>query len=192
VLGSLSLAEANVLQCSFSVTSKWNVVNAYTCIGNIIMTSDSPFITSMSGVHSTGRTNVDVQVVVIEGQNIRFFPRGLEIFPKVQALSFNAAGILEISQADLAPFPNLVQLQLNNNHITTLRRHTFESNTKLQFISINDNPLSHVAESVFDNLRQLSVLELRNTVCMNDFRSNRADVQAMLFLIFKVARQPHR
>jgi hypothetical protein len=82
VLGSLALAEANVLQCSYSVRSTWNVVNAYTCVGNIIMTSDSPFITSVSGVHALGRTDADVQVVVIEGQNIRFFPRGLVSFLK--------------------------------------------------------------------------------------------------------------
>lgn len=182
MLGSLALAEANVLQCSYSVKSTWNVVNAYTCVGNIIMTSDSPFITSVSGVHALGRTDADVQVVVIEGQNIRFFPRGLVSFSKLQAISLNSVGISEVTHDDLAQFPNLVQLQLNGNLIDTLRRLTFTSNPNLQFISINDNPLRHIAPSAFDNLSKLSILELRNT-CVNEVRKNRVDVQDLLPII---------
>lgn len=183
---SLGLAGANVLQCNFSVRSTWNVVNAYTCIGNIVMRSNSPTITSVTGVHAVGRSNADVQAVVIEGHDIRLFPRGFEVaFPKVQAISLNGVGISEISQADLAAFPNLVQLQLNDNAITEIRRLTFDSSPDLQFISINNNPLRHVAQNVFDNLRKLSVFELRNTVCLNESGQNRNDVQTLLFRVFQ-------
>lgn len=155
--------------CSFG-EGRTSIGPAYQCEVKTwftITTREKAVIDSFTGIFDAGKDVTSVQrfYVFSYGKTV-YFPRGLDkLFPSLTIISIGAAGIKEIRQSDLAPFPNLKSLGLSFNKIEVIEAGLFSSNPLLQSIDICNNLLVHIDAKVFDTLPKLTGLYLYSNPC---------------------------
>jgi len=133
-----------------------------------ITSADSATITSVTGNHSTLRTNDDVVGFDSRHKNIDYFPQGLEkFFGNLKSIVIYYGHIKEIHQSDLKPYPKLVNLYLENNDIETIEAGLFDFNPKLEGVSFWENKITKIDPNVFDHLSKLQNIWLGGNVCIN-------------------------
>ncbi|XP_070491638.1 leucine-rich repeat-containing protein 15-like [Chironomus tepperi] len=133
-----------------------------------ILWRPSATITSVTGVHQNGKTNDDVIGFDSHYEILNYFPQGLDkFFGNLKSIVIYYGRIKEIHQSDLKPFPNLVNLYLENNEIEYLEPGLFEFNPHLQGVSFLDNKVTKIDPTVFDSLPQLQNIWLNQNPCIN-------------------------
>jgi len=172
----LKLSASTNIKCNYGTDISSIVQNPYFCVvaeSPSIRTRESATITSVSGDHQSGKTNSDVEGFYVESVTIRYFPRGLEAFFKnIKVIQILSTSLKEVYQADLKPFPKLVELNLYSNLLEVLEEGLFDYNPDLEFISFLDNNIVHIEPKVFDNLSKLSTLLLRSNHCVDKDAEN--------------------
>lgn len=111
---------------------------------------------------------------------IQYFPRGLEkLFKNLEFIFIEYAGLKEIHQADLKPFPKLVYLSLMYNSIQVLESGVFDANPNLEILAFVANDLVHIDPNVFDNLPKLGCFWFSRT-CVEHFVFSREETIAAI------------
>lgn len=59
--------------------------------------------------------------------------------------------------------PKTTYVELGFNHLTDLTENSFPENSVIEYLSLNNNPISKISPSAFINLQQLSELDLQST-----------------------------
>jgi outer membrane murein-binding lipoprotein Lpp len=179
---SVPLVFSVVIDCKFKSGDWVRVDNVYYCMlrsdpsiterGTIITAATGSHLNSMNHASVTGFYTTD------SSYTINFMPRGLiDVFPSLIAISIKSSHLKEIRRADLQPFPKLKYLDLANNDIKTIERDLFKYNPLLLLIYLENNKINRVHPNVFDNLNQLSSLDVRNNTCVTTgYRADRAGV----------------
>lgn len=188
MIAILATSEALLLDCTYSVTTSWNVANVYSCTGRIITTGLPRTIVEVTRNHLTDKTNDDVLNVIIGDKTVKFIPRHLgAFFPNLESLNMLNSGVEEISRVDLAGMPKLKQLYMESNLITVLENDLFKRNPQLKWISFHDNPIAHVGLDTFKNLDKLVSINLNGNAnsCHNYYSDNNR--AATVALISKLA-----
>lgn len=93
-----------------------------------------------------------------------FLPRIPRIMSGLQSitdLSLPTNYITMIQGTDFPPKTTYVELGFN--HITDLTENSFPENSVIEYLSLNNNPISKISASAFINLQQLSELDLQST-----------------------------
>jgi Leucine rich repeat len=155
------------------------------CAARVVVIGDLQNVTDVSQNHLTGRSNEDVQGIVIENQALRFAPRNLnQFFPNLEAFDIYRSQIEVITKEDLENFSNLTQLNLPGNRIQSLAGNLLEGNPLLSAISFSENPIQHVDYKVFDHLEDLNTLSFMSTSCTSMFHmNNRGGVLHLMFML---------
>lgn len=160
------------LECTYKNEYFVGIGNLYYCEFardlNII-SKDSAYITSSSGVHWDGKEKDDVQGVDGKDKNIKYFPKGLHmIFQNLKAIDIENGRIKELHQSDLRPFGTLEYLDLGGNDIEVLENGVFNYNPLLKVISLSRNRLYQIDSNVFEGLYNLDYLVLEGNTCINE------------------------
>jgi len=130
-------------------------------------------IYNLTGAHIAGMSNKNVTNFHAYNTNTKYFPKGLElIFKNLKRISIIDGPLKELTQEDLEPFPELVEMYLYNNDIEVLEDDIFNFNPKLAIIQLNNNKLRAIGDDVFNNLNNLVNLNLSHNLCINKKAEN--------------------
>lgn len=160
----------------------------YTCAATANYTDNSPTkVTAIRGNHTNPQaSNSDVQVLEVRFNNdgIDRLPTGIaKFFPDLKMFSWNYARLKYLSQKDLKPFTNLVQVSFSSNMIKQLDGNVFKFNKKLQRIDLSFNAIQIIGNNFFDGLTELKSISFYGNLCnyntvyySMDIEQNKADL----------------
>jgi hypothetical protein len=176
LLGVLA-SKALVIDCTYSVRTTWSLGNLYTCTAKVVFVGDARYVTGVSVNHLSGKGNVDVKALGIEGQTIGFVPKDIKrFFPNLESFMMHRAGLREVYSVDIEGFPKLRELHLYGNPITQVSNNLFAKTPLVESISFNQNPIQHSSQNVFDHLVNLKRLYLSGSDCLDESAYNRTEV----------------
>lgn len=188
VLAFAFVTEAIFLNCTFMMGTILNTTEVYMCESTIESVGDFRTVTLIKGTHLPGRNDFDVKAISFMNQYLLNFPLNVSnFFPNLESITVFRTGLTNISRSDIENFPRLKELDLTYNDIEVISSDLFRGNLQVQALAMSLNPLRHVAHHVFDNLHELSTIDVRNTRCVNattiDSPSTITDV------VFEIFRQ---
>jgi polyhydroxyalkanoate synthesis regulator phasin len=124
-------------------------------------------IDGISGSHEDSNSRQDVKLFEIDNSVVFYFPRNLEtFFNNLIGITIIRSKLKEIRAEDLKPFPDLKILGLDGNDLEVLEPNLFEFTQKLEWISLENNDISHIDSHVFDNfVGKLGSLWLNRNIC---------------------------
>jgi len=169
------------------------VGSTYVCTGTLLAEGrDSDILTTVNGIHQSGRSHIDVLGLFIIHQTMGFFPRNVEaFFPKITAFKFYGTGIFEITNNHLSPFPNLTYLDLDLNLITALDSDLFSGIELMKVISLNANKLMYIGHDFLSNgTATITNLLMRNNICVHDAATTPGSAVDYLVLRLRANCQP--
>lgn len=108
------------------------------------------------------------------------FPKQLERYlPNLIIFHLWDCGISSISSDDLAPWPDLMQLSLDTNRITTLDGDLFQHSPKLVKIELNFNLIRGVGADLLSNLNELRYASFVENPCINAYAATPHQLEAL-------------
>lgn len=144
-------------------------VQPYACSAQI--TEDgSDDITSLTGTHTGGMTNANVQALLLTSNYMAKFnklPSNLATyFPNLVAITVDNSRMKTLTKADLAPFPNLIYLSAQMNMIRVLEGDVFSSNPLLQYLNLAYNSIQYVGAGFLSTNTALSSIQFQYNRCL--------------------------
>lgn len=135
-----------IFDCDFG---NWHLADMYTCFP-IIHPGDSDRLVGVTGNHFSGRSDEDVLVLYVYGQQVvNRIPQGIgNFFPNLAIMNWDVGSLNSIDAEDLESLPHLKVLSLGGNKIVSLNGKLFQYTSKLQEIYINDNLLQHIGHDL--------------------------------------------
>lgn len=107
-----------------------------------------------------------------------------EIFPSVsniEHLYINDLGLIRLELKDLQKFPNLKTLYAYRNNLETLPQDLFDATPNLKLLNFAKNRLSQIDVGSILALKELSSLDLRENICIDekfDFKNDKQVARA--------------
>jgi Leucine rich repeat len=112
------------------------------------------------GIHMSGRTNDDVEVVLIQNSNTpAIFPQIFTTFVNVIELEMIRCNLLSLK---IPANARLEFVLLYGNNVTHIRRGDFSNQTNLLYLEAINNNIQIIDENAFDDLERLLNLILFN------------------------------
>lgn len=174
-------SNALILNCSYDVVT-WTLVGSiYTCTGSIQFDGDDRNVTSVTGNHTQGNSNINVLAIALSTQP---FPNGAptnleSFFPNLTVFSMSSTALAQFSRSDIAPFFNLRALILFNNQLRALESDLFVDTPSVEYINLGSNRLRHLGPNVFTHLN-LVTLRLNENDCIDNFvNNNTAEIDSL-------------
>lgn len=132
--------------CVYSTAYYLNVGEVYSCNATLLHDEQNiEKVTSVFGTHQSGKTHADVEGLQIFSQDMEFFPVNIEaFFPNIKSLGFFSNFISSVNSTHLAPFLNLLHLDLWRNRITMLDSNLLAGLESIRFFSVQENNIKHV------------------------------------------------
>jgi Leucine-rich repeat (LRR) protein len=120
-------------------------------------------ITELSGDHLAGKSNKDVNELIVRDQTVLFMPEGVdELFPRLQSITIDNSKLSKISKADFSSIPALKELMIRKNVIESIDPDSFDNNLQLEKIDLGENQLKVIPEKLFAKLPSIKTLMLNN------------------------------
>ncbi|XP_037047385.1 uncharacterized protein LOC119082112 isoform X1 [Bradysia coprophila] len=136
------------LDCVFRSYSFALIGSRYVCVARVLFDANEN-VTTVYGLHETGKGHEDVHGIVMTSQNLEFVPTNIEsFFPNVIAISLWDNHITSIQNRHLAPFPNFEYLWLEGNNLTSVDGGLFSGLNSMRFINFNSNRIRHVGHDL--------------------------------------------
>lgn len=130
-----------------------------------------------------GRDNSKVAFTSIRfpSKLVAYLPVGINNFAEnLIALIVEDSKMVEITQSDMKQFPQLLLLQLTNNHIEVLGEDLFKYNPELIEIILKGNRLKEIADHIFENLKNLKGLNLEWNTCISSIGFHEVGIMRVL------------
>jgi hypothetical protein len=164
--------EAYKLSCQYEIINyDFAGQQIYNCYGDLINDGDLYNINSVVGDHHAGKSNIDVQALYFTPSHTTLMaqiPNNFgRFFPNIKAFTAVDAGITSISAANLQQFPQLIELELWRNRLTSLSADLFKYSSKLQRISFTQNLITNVGTNILAPLTQIKQAEFMDNVCID-------------------------
>jgi Leucine-rich repeat (LRR) protein len=122
----------------------------------------------------------DITILEIRDQIAMFIPQQLgSFFPNLRGLSIQKSKLKQIQKEDLAQFPNLRALYLHDNNIEVLPGDLFERNLELEWIGMENNPISHVDHNLLTPLKKLVEANFNNCNCIDKVYGSQSDIPSL-------------
>lgn len=130
------------------------IKNCYTKDLNITSTGQS-----VDRVNGT-TTMLDVQGFWVEDQTCNYVPQNIVAFmPNLKVFRVKRSALKTISKSDLAPFPELIQVDLQGNELQYIDGDLFSLNTKIQWILLEDSSLKIISGPILKPLTHLNYVK---------------------------------
>lgn len=147
-------SQAIAINCDFRL----NFFYEYVCQFVGIEVSDPSFVVVIAGEHMEGRTDADVEVVVIKDSNTPFIiPQIFTSFPNVIELEIIRSKLESIN------IPETVQLEfltIVGNNIPKLRNNSFSGQHNLLFLELAANNIEEIEDNAFVGLPALVGIDM--------------------------------
>lgn len=105
-----------------------------------------------------------IRKIIIEDNLFMYFPLNIATFSQisnVEVMSIKSSGLVSFDDKDLESFLELKQIDFSYNILTSIPKHAFKFNTKLEDINLNGNMIAKLDVGLFSSLNQLKILKLR-------------------------------
>lgn len=158
-LASASFSNEKILNCKFREQT------SYACLVSGLENHGESAIIAINviGNHVKNKSNLDVTVLTIKGQNLTFIPKKIEnFFPGLQRFEVRNSSLVCVSRDNFKGFKKLETLILENNFIESLSPDVFEDLTSLKNLRLSGNKLSELEHKIFVNNIELEILTLDN------------------------------
>lgn len=178
----ISLTQQFELNCKFEGVGWDDVIDtAFTCnVQNLNLTQPKILITKLSGELPVGKSNGNVNTILIFEQICEFLPVGIENFFKgIEGIAIQKSSLKRITKSDLQPFKDLRSLSLFENKLTSLESNLFMFNPKLKIISLFSNQLVHIHPNMFNGLNDLKRIYMTANPCINDNAENHEKIEQL-------------
>lgn len=154
-------------ECNFR-TSDWTVVgNVYTCQAVVVHSGSENSLEQVIGVHLEGKSNDDVEFLLVSSQVLNHIPEGIiQFFPNLKAIRWNHSKLLSITAEDLKPFPNLIYFASWGNEISALDGDVFKYTKSLRYLQMFVNQLEHVGHDLLTDLSDLQFVNFNSNPCI--------------------------
>lgn len=175
-------ANSIIANCEYNSGSWIYAGSVYYCyIQGIKVDTPENWITKVRGSHDSGKTNNDVNAVWIEySPDCLYVPKGFEkFFRNIKSLGLTDTGLLAITPKDLQPFPELIELQLQNNKLTALGTGLFDFNAKLINLYFEGNQIRSIAVDLLDPIPNLKHATFNENICINMSAETPEEVKAL-------------
>lgn len=191
LLAVLSSTSALTFNCTFG----WrdfvylSPPSRYGCINPTITFDGSENLTDVNGVHESGKTHADVEMLtILNVTELTFFPRKIEeFFSNLIAISVDQCDIRALNGDELEPFDKMTWIRLSHNlNLERIPGNLFSLNQLIETIFINQNNISHVGEDLLVNLPNLSHANFNFNKCINQAAVN---VEQINYLINSLRNQ---
>lgn len=170
-LAVLAFTSGVKIECLFGqYTSDWDDIGSwYSCFATVVSTDNPATVTSISGSHSEGNRNEDVKQITVQSEYmLHAIPAGIEAyFPNLESIQWLPGGLTTIDSNTLKPFPNLIHLKLNYNHLVSLDGNLFQHTRRLRTIDFGSNLLEHIGHDLLTGLPELTVAYFYGNPCIN-------------------------
>jgi hypothetical protein len=167
----VSVTSSITLDCrytSWTTQTPWQYIY-YACEAQV--RGNGFVVTGVSQNHLQGKSDSDVETVLIENHFIGQFPKNIEEFyPNIKALSFIKCGIKTVSSADLRPFPMLDYIDLSESSIEALGSDLFVHNPGLKLMYFHYNKIRHVGHNLFTPISELPIMQtfFNGNLCIDE------------------------
>lgn len=98
-----------------------------------------------------------------------YFPKGLEKFFNIKAITFSDSGLKSLTQKDLSVFPDLAAIWFKTNKLTTLESGLFALNPTLKLIDFASNQIRSVSPDLFDPIEKLDSANFGGNICTQTY-----------------------
>lgn len=123
-------------------------------------------VTNILGNHLSGKINSNVVSFDTANIPIYYFPTKLtDFFENLKSIRIKRSQLKRLREEDLEPFWDLRMLCLSNNNIERLEKNIFKHNTKLEYLSLDENSIHVVMAGAFNGLDVLRSLLFRGNPC---------------------------
>lgn len=158
------------IQCKKMYETEWLIGKVSVCEDDSLLTINR--LDVEIGEVSQGNSVVVDALHLARGQNISFLPFGIaKSFKKLRALKISNSRIDYLSKWNLKQFgEDLAYVEFYKSSIVVLNADLFKFNPNLEFITFAQNPLKHIDEKMFENLRNFTKLKrviLTECGCIN-------------------------
>ena len=188
-----SALASTAVQCTYG-SHRYELLNdIYQCsVSSInIATQDPAQFSSVKGIHEGIKTNDDVIGFRAVGQNIQFFPLGLQQqFPSIKVIHLENCPLKQLRQSDLLDYKNLEYLCIFNSDLSIIDDGTFDFNPELQLINFGSNKFLNIDPSAFRSLSKLTNLYLHSVPCIGRFTRDRNGVKDILLNLETKCKDP--
>ncbi|XP_070505206.1 leucine-rich repeat-containing protein 69-like [Chironomus tepperi] len=176
--------ESTTLTCNFYIGDFSHSIDAsyYCSVYNLKMESkEAAIIDGINGTHEVGHSNNDIVAFQIYVAYLACFPQNLDkYFKNLKAIALRSCRLKEIHQHDLKPFPNLVDLYLNDNYIQVLEEGLFDYNQNLVYIRFSGNEIVQIHPKIFQNLEHLTHVNLTDNACISTSAETPSQVHELI------------
>jgi Leucine-rich repeat (LRR) protein len=174
------------IKCEYK-TLKWaDDKERYSCfVTTASITNPNISIKAFIGNHVTGKTNEDVEGILFQNTKVEYFPRGLHLFfPHLKCLKIINCGLKKIFRRDLNGFENLVELDLDNNQISTLPRNLLVNMKQLKIFIVRNNKLEFVSSQMLQPLveNKASRVSFFGNPKINDYYNSKHSLSSVVSL----------
>lgn len=184
----LSSAKGISITCSFDEGVNWDIIGQlYNCrVIALNLSNNSTHITEVNGTHISGKSNLDVGMILFESEfcpqfNLRAIPKGfLNFFPNFIAIFFSACSIDFLNGDELAEYPNLVRYQHLESNLNRVPLNFFASTPNMTYIDFYANGIMHVGEGLLDNLSKLYRVYFEAEACIDKIAYNPSEIPSLI------------
>lgn len=163
----MNFSSAMEVACEYGVEKCRFYSDKYTCVmSNLTITEPNTRIFKVHGVHLQGKSDNDVEALVIRYCKVEFLPRGLHrIFPNLQALFLRSTKIHKITREDLKCLKKLTGFRVVYGELTSLPNDLFLDLPNLKYISFYKNEINKLNSQLFTS-------EMRDNLHFASFDGN--------------------
>lgn len=138
-------------------------------------------IDELGGSHASEKTFDDVTLFSVWSQICHYIPKGIDkFFKNLEFIEFGKCGLKAVSDEDFKPFTKLKVLWLKDNELKSLGPGLFEFNPNLKSISLENNKINLIHQTVFDPIEDLDKLHFTDNLCASKNGEGRIQVKRVI------------
>lgn len=159
------IARSYDLKCEYSCDVEYQIINTV-CRCKVIdfNSNNREMITSVDGLPE----NSNIELLLIDGQNMKFFPQNITNFlPNLKGIIIDSSNLTSITKNDLKSFRKLQFLFIGNNKIEELQNDLFEDSQKIEWVNFMNNFTKRIGYEILNPLKQLKFANFSRNSCIN-------------------------
>lgn len=155
----------------------------YSCYTTETTRENPRVITSITGDHLLGRTNINVKGFWIVGNDfLTTVPDGLNIFfPNLEVFMWYNGALLSIDGVIFKAFPNLKAIGFQGNRLISIPGDLFKYTPNVQEIYLAGISLEHAGIGLLTGLNAAKLVAFDGNLCINMFADTPALIQELKF-----------